>query len=202
MRLRVSFQNVPNPTPNYKLIVKATLIRYIGPALLSAFIAAGHPARGDDTGPLHLTDQLKSDLSALSPLVAKSLDPNSLNGKPVVVTFFASWCPPCREEFKQLNEFVRTMTAGRVTVLAVNLYEDWFGVDEERMQLFLEKYSPRFYVVEGNESIKHAFNDVDRIPTLYIFDSNGIPVDIFTNERGAAGRLITAPELEEIIERL
>ncbi|MEM7426941.1 MAG: TlpA family protein disulfide reductase, partial [Pseudomonadota bacterium] len=42
-------------------------------------------------------------LPAQAAVIGDRVPPAILDGRPVVVTFFASWCPPCTDEFKALN---------------------------------------------------------------------------------------------------
>ena len=44
-------------------------------------------------------------------------------GEPMVIHFWASWCPSCVEELPHLDRLVRDRCKGRVQVLAVNLVE-------------------------------------------------------------------------------
>ena len=44
----------------------------------------------------------------------------SLKGKPVLVHFWASWCPPCLPELPQIIEFAARMKPAGWTVLAVS----------------------------------------------------------------------------------
>lgn len=178
--------------------IKPLFIR-IGYFLLFSVVLFSHVAKAE---PVELTSSLKDQLSQLPSLVDQPLERSTLDGKPVVVTFFASWCPPCREEFKQLNQLVQEIDTSQLTVVAINVFEDWFGVDQERLNLFLEKYSPRFHVVEGNDEIKQAFDNVSRIPTLFVFDSNGIATDRFIHETGASKKHLDAQELKTMIQNL
>ena len=45
---------------------------------------------------------------------------SALKGRPVVITFWGTWCPPCREEFPELAEVYRKHHAGGLEVVAVN----------------------------------------------------------------------------------
>src|SRR6185503_11084605 len=45
---------------------------------------------------------------------------SALKGHPVVMTFWGTWCPPCREEFPELADAYRKHHAGGLEVVAVN----------------------------------------------------------------------------------
>lgn len=61
---------------------------------------------------------------------AQMIDPNeklvamsSFRGKPLVVNFWARWCPPCRAEIPELNEFRKTH-AGKIEVVGIGIEDD------------------------------------------------------------------------------
>src|SRR6185312_12278869 len=45
-------------------------------------------------------------------------------GKIIIISFWASWCPPCRKELPILGEIQRQATRDRLVVFAVNWRED------------------------------------------------------------------------------
>jgi cytochrome c biogenesis protein CcmG/thiol:disulfide interchange protein DsbE len=76
--------------------------------------------------------ELAGDFSLLD-LEAKEVTLSSFKGKPVILFFWTTWCPYCRQELKQLDalkaEFVKTGTQ----VLAINVQEQ-----RERVERFIQ----------------------------------------------------------------
>ncbi|MBO6893107.1 MAG: TlpA family protein disulfide reductase [Roseibium sp.] len=54
-------------------------------------------------------------------------------GKTVLVSFWASWCPPCRKEMPSLARLNRALGSDRFAVLAINV-----GDREARVRIFLD----------------------------------------------------------------
>ena len=109
-----------------------------------------------------------------------------LNGQVVAVTFFASWCPPCRNEFKHLNHLIETVGEDRVVVVGINQFEAWGGKKKPaRMARFLADTKPQFALIEGSEALRVAFGDVERIPSVIVIGTKGNEVWRFVHERGS-----------------
>jgi len=51
------------------------------------------------------------------------VDLATLRGKVVIVTFWASWCPPCRKELPVLGHFQRVVGRDALEVVAINYKE-------------------------------------------------------------------------------
>lgn len=51
------------------------------------------------------------------------VDLDALRGKVVIVTFWASWCPPCRKELPVLGHFQRVVGRDALEVVAINYKE-------------------------------------------------------------------------------
>ncbi len=147
---------------------------------------------------VRLDAPLRQALAGLPPIVGV-LDAGRLEAKVVVVTFFASWCPPCRTEFSHLNDLAAEFAAGELEVVAINVFEEWDENDEIRMQRFLADTNPSFAVVEGNEAIKQAFGEVQRIPTTFVFDRAGLAAMHFIHEVGATKMTADVDELRSAI---
>ena len=146
---------------------------------------------------VRLDSALRDELLALD-AISGELSPLDLEDRVVVVSFFASWCPPCRTEFQHLNE-LEVEFGDVVRVVAVNVFEAWDDNDALRMQSFLEDTDPSFAVVVGTEAIKKAFGDVQRIPTVFVFDDLGTGVLHFIHKRGAEQRTVGIEELRAAV---
>ena len=132
---------------------------------------------------------------------AKLFNSSSVEGKPVVVAFFASWCPPCTNEFDEMARVQKAVGDKPVTFIGINLFEAWGGVkDPARMARFIARTRPDFALVEGNPEISAAFGTIDRIPTMTVFGSDGREIWRFVHERGAAKTHATAEEIIKALE--
>src|SRR5467141_2938450 len=62
-------------------------------------------------------------------------------GKPLLVTFWSTWCEPCRHEYPMLNELAKKYAPQGLRVVGVNLDDDG---DLILMRRFLARYKPIF----------------------------------------------------------
>src|SRR5579863_5341347 len=63
------------------------------------------------------------------------------HGKPLLITFWATWCEPCRDEFPMLNELIKEYQPKGLKVVGVNLDDDG---DLILMRRFIARYKPVF----------------------------------------------------------
>ena len=91
---------------------------------------------------------------------------SDFKGKPVVLSFWASWCGPCRRELPALAELAAQRPD--VTFLAVN-------VDKDRppAEQFIRELKMAIPVVYDPQSSVMARFDVVVMPTMFMVDKNG-----------------------------
>jgi len=91
----------------------------------------------------------------------------SLRGRVVVLNFWASWCPPCLEEFPSLETLQKQMPG--VTVLAVS-----FDGDPSAYASFLRKHPLTLQTALETTVRSDKDYGVTGPPETYIVDPNGI----------------------------
>jgi thiol-disulfide isomerase/thioredoxin len=91
-------------------------------------------------------------------------------GKVVLIDFWASWCPPCRDEMPQLIKFYKAHKDPGFEIIAVNIDNDI-----ENMNHFLEKLNPKPafpIIVDNTQQIPPLF-DIEAMPTTIFIDKKG-----------------------------
>jgi thiol-disulfide isomerase/thioredoxin len=89
-------------------------------------------------------------------------------GKPTVVNFFASWCPPCNEEMPDLVAFAAANPG--VNFIGVASRDD--GIDEAKD--FVSRYGVTYPVVWDPAGAIAQGWGVTGIPTTFFLDPGGV----------------------------
>jgi cytochrome c biogenesis protein CcmG, thiol:disulfide interchange protein DsbE len=75
-------------------------------------------------------------------------------GKPLLVTFWATWCEPCRDEFPIINQIARDYASKGLVVLGVDMDDD---AAVTLIQHFLDRNKPIFPSVRKKMGHEDAF---------------------------------------------
>ena len=96
---------------------------------------------------------------------------SSYRGKPLVVNFWARWCPPCRAEIPELAEF-RKKHRGRIEVLGIGLEDDAPAVRK-----FMQEHAMHYPVFlareQGMPLMRALGNTRGGLPFTLFIDHNG-----------------------------
>jgi len=109
-----------------------------------------------------------SALPQATKLAGGALDTAPLNGKIVVVNFWATWCVPCIREIPSFNKLHKDFAAQGVAVLGIAMDEE----GAERVAPFLKKHPMDYPVGLGNEALTKQYS-LDELPVTLVFDRTG-----------------------------
>jgi peroxiredoxin len=92
----------------------------------------------------------------------------ALRGKsPVVVSFFATWCGPCREELPHLIDLYQKHHAQGLQVVSISVE------DAETVRRFAQEEKVPFpLLIDADQSVSRRFN-VASIPMTVVLDKQG-----------------------------
>lgn len=90
-------------------------------------------------------------------------------GEPVMLNFWATWCPPCRSEMPDMQRFYQDTD---MNILAINLTDT--EANFEDVGQFVEEYDLTFTIPLDQGNIVGDRYQIRPIPTTYMLDSNGI----------------------------
>ena len=114
-------------------------------------------------------------------------------GKPIVLNFWASWCPPCKAELPDFDSASKKYE-GEVLFLMVNM-TDGDRETVETAKSFVESMGYTFPVYFDTKYEAAYGYGVSSIPQTYFIDANGVVV-------ARATGLIPASQLEQGIAKI
>jgi thiol-disulfide isomerase/thioredoxin len=98
---------------------------------------------------------------------------SSLKGKVVLLNFWATWCPPCREEIPSMIKLKKVMTGKPFQMVAVSIDEDGKSAIESFFQTSGFSDLPAY--IDPDSRAAKAYG-ITGVPETFIINKNGMVV--------------------------
>jgi thiol-disulfide isomerase/thioredoxin len=108
------------------------------------------------------------------------------HGKVVLLNFWATWCPPCREEIPELNEIAERYK-DHVEIVGVAMDDS----SPAEVREFVARFAIRYPVIMASREIVNEYGGVPALPTSFVIGPDGrvvqkhvglYPIEIYDTE--------------------
>ena len=96
---------------------------------------------------------------------------SDFRGQTILLNFWASWCPPCKTEIPDLNEFFLEHKKEKIVVLSVNM--TYAEKSIQNVKAFQNMYKIRFPVLLDQFNEMADLYGIKTIPTSFLIDATG-----------------------------
>jgi peroxiredoxin len=140
---------------------------------------------------------LSAPLFSLPDLQGRKVDLASFKGSVILLEFWATWCGPCREEIRSLNELHRAYHTNGLVIIGISLDRK----EPKEVREFAEKMGVDYINVMGDEEVFENYcriagqGSIRGIPASFLIDREGRICKTFIG-------LTAKPVLEEAIRSI
>jgi peroxiredoxin len=137
---------------------------------------------------------------SLEEMNGESVSLSSLRGRPVLINFWASWCPPCRSEMPAMQELFAEFADQGFTILAVNATNQ---DDLSEMKRFVEDNQLQFPILLDQSGTVANLYNLQSLPTSLFINKEGIVENLVIGGMSEAllrirvNALLNQPPLQE-----
>ncbi len=173
------------------LLVTSTILLLVGSVAFTSYAAELPPLTHKLTA---IKKIIKAPGLRLKNLDDEIIDIKDLQGKIIVVNFWATWCPPCRREMGSLERLHLATKDKNVVVLAVDIGEDLDTVFSFMGQV---EPSPTFSILLDLDATVMKRWKVKGLPTTFVVSPDGNIA-----YRAVGGRELDHPDIQWAILKL
>jgi cytochrome c biogenesis protein CcmG/thiol:disulfide interchange protein DsbE len=130
------------------------------------------PSSGNKAQPIQ--GRTPAPLFTLPDAFGKPLRLSDLQGRVVLLNFWATWCEPCKVEMPWFIELQRQYEASGVTVVGVAMDDN----GRQSVSAFVGTMGINYRTVVGSDELARQYGGVDALPTTFLIDRHGRIADV------------------------
>lgn len=125
-----------------------------------------------------------SDAQGLDPWALRFARPEGgelemapLRGRPLVLNFWATWCPPCTEEMPSLERMAAALEGSGISTLAVSVDESW-----NEVKAFFAQGTKLGVLLDASKEVPKKYT-TEKYPETFLIDAQGRVRHYFISKR-------------------
>ncbi|OKY73859.1 MAG: cytochrome c biogenesis protein (TlpA) [Desulfobulbaceae bacterium DB1] len=123
----------------------------------------------------------------------KNISSEQFKGQVVLVTFFATWCPPCLQEIPSLINLQDEYGKSGFSVVAISVDQD----GTKPVKKVIEKTGINYPVLMADTQITRDFGGIVGIPTSFLINRDG---KIVKSYPGYVAHTVFVEDIKQIIQ--
>jgi len=153
-------------------------------------VATGKHSRPGDTG-TQIVIRFANNPQPMPPFLLSDLNGEvistaSWRGKVVLLNFWATWCPPCRDEIPEMVELSKRFK-DRLQIVGVSMDDS----PSEDVRQFAKEMGIDYPIVMGSRTLSREYGGVPALPTSFVVNTDGkivqkheglYPIDLYDSE--------------------
>ena len=111
-------------------------------------------------------------------------------GKVVILSFWATWCPPCRVEIPELID-LQNRYPDKLQIIGISMDDAQDDADMQKVKNFAAKMGMNYPIVMASHKLAEEYGGVPALPTSFILNTSGkivqkhvglFPTETYDNE--------------------
>lgn len=111
----------------------------------------------------------------LPDLEGNQIELSSMKGKVLILDFWATWCPPCKEEVPHLVSLQSKYRDQGLQIVGLSLDKE----GASKVKPFADEHDVNYTMLIATDETAKSYGGVSMIPTTFLVDRNGVVVKRF-----------------------
>ncbi len=108
----------------------------------------------------------------------KDITLSDYSGKVVIIDFWATWCRPCQDAVKSINELYENYHADGLEVIGISIDRNKNAKDLDKVKAFVERKGIKYPVGSSTYELLTEYG-ISAIPFAILLDKNGDVIKLF-----------------------